>query len=82
MRERPTLREGGLRGTAAEAGRRILRWQFLGETWAELKKAEWPTRQEALRLTGIVIALSLAVGALMGALDFFFTLVTGFLLGG
>jgi len=46
---------------------------FLSEVKDELKKVVWPTRQEIIRLTVVVIAISLLVGLFLGALDFIFT---------
>jgi len=46
---------------------------FLRQTREELKKVVWPTRQEVLRLTGVVIGVSLIVGLYIGGLDFIFT---------
>lgn len=46
---------------------------FLKETREELKKVTWPTQAEVIRLTVIVIAISLLVGLFIGALDFIFT---------
>ncbi|MBN1263157.1 MAG: preprotein translocase subunit SecE [Candidatus Pacebacteria bacterium] len=46
---------------------------FLSETKQELKKASWPTRQETMRLTGIVVFVSVITAALIGFLDFSFT---------
>lgn len=46
---------------------------FLRETQDELKKVTWPTRAEVIRLTGVVIIVSLAVGLYIGGLDFIFT---------
>lgn len=46
---------------------------FLKETREELKKVTWPTQQEVIRLTAIVIIVSLLVGLFIGALDFIFT---------
>ncbi|KKR79109.1 MAG: Preprotein translocase subunit E, partial [Microgenomates group bacterium GW2011_GWB1_40_9] len=42
--------------------------KFVKEVIAELKKTTWPTRQETIKLTVIVIALSLIVGAFIGVL--------------
>lgn len=50
---------------------------FLKETRDELKKVVWPTRQETIRLTLVVIAVSLLVGLFLGGLDFIFTKVLG-----
>ncbi len=46
---------------------------FLRETRDELKKVVWPTRQEVIRLTLVVIVVSLVVGIFLGGLDFLFT---------
>ncbi|MDE2025052.1 MAG: preprotein translocase subunit SecE [Patescibacteria group bacterium] len=46
---------------------------FLMETREELKKVIWPTRQEVVRLTGVVIGVSAIVGLFIGGLDFVFT---------
>ena len=37
--------------------------------WSELKKVAWPTRQTVVRLTLIVLAVSIAVGAYIAVLD-------------
>ncbi len=46
--------------------------QYFKETRAELRKVTWPTRQEALNLTGIVLAVTIFMAALLGLLDFLF----------
>jgi preprotein translocase subunit SecE len=46
---------------------------FFHEVRDELKKVVWPTRQEVIRLTLVVIAVSLLVGMFLGGLDFLFT---------
>lgn len=46
---------------------------FLKETRDELKKVVWPSRQEVIRLTFVVITISLVVGLFLGGLDFVFT---------
>lgn len=43
--------------------------QFLQEVRTELSKVRWPTRSETIRLTIVVIAVSIVVGAFIGALD-------------
>lgn len=48
---------------------------YLKDTIAELKAVRWPTRQQTLRLTVIVIAISIVVGAYVGGLDLLFTSV-------
>ena len=46
---------------------------FLQEVYAELKKVAWPSRSEVIRLTGVVIIISVLVGVYVGGLDFIFT---------
>lgn len=53
---------------------------FLRETYDELKKVVWPTRQEVIRLTVIVIIISVIVGLYIGGIDFIFTKITELLL--
>jgi preprotein translocase subunit SecE len=43
--------------------------QYITESWSELKKVAWPTRQTVLNLTLIVIAVSVAVGIYIAVLD-------------
>lgn len=43
--------------------------KFLQEVKTELYKTTWPTKQEALRLTYVVIGIIIALGFYMGALD-------------
>ena len=43
--------------------------QYVTESWSELKKVAWPTRQTVLNLTMIVIAVSIAVGIYIFVLD-------------
>ena len=59
------------------------RFRFFGETIAELRKVTWPTRQEAIRLTIIVIIVCTILGAILGSIDYGFTeLVDIFIPGG
>jgi len=46
---------------------------FLKEVRLEIKKVNWPTRQETLRYTLIVIGVSIAVAIFLGGIDFIFT---------
>jgi len=51
--------------------------KFLKEVQAELKKVVWPTREQTLRLTALVIGVSLAVGLYVGILDYVLTKLVG-----
>ncbi len=48
---------------------------FLSETLAELKKTTWPTKQEANRLTGVVLGVIVSVALFMGVLDAFLSFI-------
>ena len=47
--------------------------RYFRETWAELKKVRWPTRQEAQNLTLVVLAVTVGMAAILGLLDAFYT---------
>ncbi len=50
---------------------------FLREVKSELGKVSWLSRQQTIRLTLIVIGVSLVVALFIGALDFIFTKFMG-----
>ena len=43
--------------------------RYFFESWAELKKVAWPSRQTVIRLTILVVAVSVAVGIYIFVLD-------------
>jgi preprotein translocase subunit SecE len=47
--------------------------KFIGETKIELNKVAWPTRDESIRLTKMVILISVFFGVYLGVLDYGFT---------
>jgi preprotein translocase subunit SecE len=54
--------------------------RYLKETRAELRKVNWPTRQEALNLTLIVVAFTVFMAALLGIIDYLFAWVFGLII--
>ncbi|MCS7206330.1 MAG: preprotein translocase subunit SecE [Dehalococcoidia bacterium] len=76
------LSGGGAPSRVTAVSQRLLQWRFLAETWAELKKVTWPSREDIVRLTFIVLALSAAVGVALGVVDLVFSFVTRLALGG
>jgi len=46
---------------------------FLKEVKMEIKKVNWPTREQTIRYTLIVLGISAAVAVFLGSLDFLFT---------
>lgn len=49
---------------------------FLKEVQEELKKVVWPTRDEVIRLTFVVMLVSLIVGLFLGGIDFVLVKIT------
>ena len=45
---------------------------YLRDTRAELRHVTWPTKNEAINYTIIVIAISVGTGLFLGLLDFVF----------
>jgi preprotein translocase subunit SecE len=62
--------------------RRGLNARFFGEVIGELRRVTWPTREETMRLTLMVIAVSVAVGLFLGAIDIGFARLFKVILGG
>jgi preprotein translocase subunit SecE len=48
-------------------------FNFVKEVKNELTKVAWPTRPDTIRLTLIVIAISVVAGLYLGGLDLLFT---------
>ena len=53
---------------------------YLKEVRVEMNKVNWPTRAETINYTLVVIGVSIAISAYLGALDFLFTSVLNFFL--
>ncbi len=49
--------------------------QFTRETVGELRKVTWPTTPEALNLTKIVLIVLAVMAAVLGTLDYLFSLL-------
>ncbi len=49
---------------------------FLKEVKAELEKVVWPTREQTIRYSFLVIVVAVATGLFLGGLDFLLTKVT------
>ena len=49
------------------------RFGFVRDVISELKKVAWPSREEATRLTFIVLAVTVALALALGAVDWAFS---------
>lgn len=47
--------------------------KYFRDTKSEVKKVAWPTKQQTINNTGVVIACIVVVGAFIGVLDAIFT---------
>lgn len=52
---------------------------FLKETRAELEKVVWPTREQTVRYSILVIIVAVATGLFLGGLDYILTALTTYL---
>lgn len=60
---------GGIIGSLQRAG------QFLVAVNAELKKITWPTREELIETTKRITLLAVAIGVLIGLMDWFLQII-------
>ena len=55
--------------------------RYFRETIGELRKVSWPSRQEALNLTKVVLIVIIAFSSFLGILDFLYSRFFAFILG-
>ncbi|MBN1312269.1 MAG: preprotein translocase subunit SecE [Anaerolineae bacterium] len=81
-RSAETKRRASSRRDASRKGSKsrnaILR--YFQETGDELRKVAWPTREQAIRLTVIVLGSTIATAMFFGILDWIFQRLAGFLI--
>lgn len=53
---------------------------FIKEVREELSKVAWPTREQTIRYTILVITVAVVVGIFLGGLDYLLTTFTAFLI--
>ena len=61
------------RRIGSEAAKRVFSLSMVGDVASELRRVTWPTRQETMRLTMMVIAVSVVIGTFLGLVDLAFT---------
>ena len=47
--------------------------KYFKETRAEVRRVSWPSREEAINLTIIVMTVTIAMAAFLGVVDFLFS---------
>lgn len=53
---------------------------FIKQVRDELNQVTWPTKNQTIRLTTIVVVVSILVGAYLGALDYLLTKIMGLII--
>lgn len=66
--------------TLNNAGQQAFRFRFFGDTVAELKRVTWPPKEQVIRLTVMVLAISTAIGLFLASVDWVFSQITRLLL--
>ena len=72
---------GVTRRVGGEVARRAFSVRMIGEVIGELRRVTWPSKEETLRLSIMVICVAAAVGAFLGLVDLGFARIMGILLG-
>ncbi len=62
-------------------GDRKARANFAKEVVIELKKVSWPDKKDVIRSTGVVLAIAVSLGAIVGAFDYLFSTLVGLIVG-
>ena len=55
--------------------------EYLKDTRGEIRKTSWPTREQATKLTLIVLAVTAVMAIFLGAFDFIFAQIMRALVG-
>lgn len=55
-------------------------FKFFKEVWEELSKVVWPTKEQTIRYTVLVIIIAVGTGVFLGGLDYVLTAITAFIL--
>ncbi len=58
---------------------KLVKWW--NETFGELRKVTWPSKEEALRMTKIVLVVVVAMAVFLGIVDFAFSELIGAIVG-
>ena len=70
---------GGVVLASTAKGRQVK--DFVSESLFELRKVVWPTRQETLRITGVILVVVVIVSLILSGFDFVISWLIRLLLG-
>ena len=54
---------------------------YAKEVVVELKKVSWPNKKEIIKATGVVIAVTVVLGVVVGVFDLLFSTLVGLIVG-
>ena len=54
---------------------------YLRKTQAEIRKVHWPSRKEALNLTGVVLTVMVGMSVFLSGVDYLFSWIVRLVLG-
>ena len=54
--------------------------RYIRETWFELRKVSWPTRNEAINLTIVVVVVAVFMAVVLSLMDWSFSSMFGLFL--
>jgi len=75
-------RDPGLsRRVSTQAARKAFNFRIFSEVIGEIRRVTWPTRQETMRLTIMVISVAIAIGIFLGLVDLGFSRLLNVILG-
>ncbi len=72
---------GITRRISTQAARRAINFKIFGEVVGELRRVTWPSRQETMRLTLMVISVAVTIGSFLYLVDLGFSRLVTELLG-
>ena len=60
---------GAARRMTTDSARRAFSFRMVGDVASELRRVTWPSREETMRLTLMVLMISAAIGVFLGLVD-------------
>ena len=54
---------------------------YAKEVVVELKKVSWPNKKEIIKATGVVLAVTVVLGVVVGVFDLLFSTLVGLIVG-
>ncbi len=70
---------GALIGANTSKGRALI--QFIREAYIELQKVVWPTKEQTIKTTLLVIAVVVVIGLFLAFVDWVFSTLVGYFFG-